>query len=299
MVLPKLWSRRKRIAEGNLIDVWNYVQIPQKLRIQFVRLVERSLLGEKAGRVGPQVLNKMVEVLRDEGGVHRLHLQITRNSADELAGWLESVADTDSFLDAIELWHAALLAAGTEQWSHAHRQAIPSYVDEWNARMKESGFGYQLIDGQIVKIANEALHAEAVLPALNILRGANYESANVEFRAAFEAFKLGDNEQCLVECCKALESTLKVIGGRKQWGLDGTEPLAKLISAAIENGLIPKYMLDQFTGLRNSLGAVGTIRNKDGGHGAGEKRRQVPEHLAAYQLHLTASAIVFLDACAK
>jgi hypothetical protein len=39
---------------------------------------------------------------------------------------------------------------------------------------------------------------------------------------------------------------------------------------------------------------VPTIRNREGGHGSGEKPNDVPEYLAAYQLHLTASAIIFL-----
>jgi hypothetical protein len=39
---------------------------------------------------------------------------------------------------------------------------------------------------------------------------------------------------------------------------------------------------------------VPTGRNKLSGHGQGSTPKDVPDHLAAYMLHMTASAIVFL-----
>jgi hypothetical protein len=60
-------------------------------------------------------------------------------------------------------------------------------------------------------------------------------------------------------------------------------------------GLIPSYLQTHFGALRATLDSgVPTIRNREGGHGSGEKPNEVPEYLAAYELHLTASAIVFL-----
>jgi hypothetical protein len=59
-------------------------------------------------------------------------------------------------------------------------------------------------------------------------------------------------------------------------------------------------MQTEFTGLRTILeGGVGTVRNKAGGHGAGENKREVPRHVAAFQLHQTAAAILLLVEAAE
>lgn len=49
------------------------------------------------------------------------------------------------------------------------------------------------------------------------------------------------------------------------------------------------------SGLRSLLeSGVPTVRNRLSGHGQGEKPTEVPNYVAAYVLHMTASAIVFL-----
>ncbi|EDV2107726.1 hypothetical protein PV74_000874 [Salmonella enterica subsp. enterica serovar Hadar] len=40
-----------------------------------------------------------------------------------------------------------------------------------------------------------------------------------------------------------------------------------------------------------------TIRNKEGGHGQGAEITKVPEYLASYTLHLTATNLLFLAKC--
>jgi hypothetical protein len=62
-----------------------------------------------------------------------------------------------------------------------------------------------------------------------------------------------------------------------------------------KNQLIPQYLETYFSGLRQVLEAgVPTVRNKTSGHGQGATPTHVPEHLAAYVLHLAASNIVML-----
>lgn len=57
-------------------------------------------------------------------------------------------------------------------------------------------------------------------------------------------------------------------------------------------------MQNQFSSLRILLeSGVPTIRNKEGGHGQGDEVTNVPEHLASYTLHLTASNLLFLAKC--
>ena len=68
-----------------------------------------------------------------------------------------------------------------------------------------------------------------------------------------------------------------------------------LVGACMTNGLIPAYWQNLFTALRTTLDSgVNVARNRQGGHGGGVNIHNVPDHLAAYVMHMTASAIVFL-----
>ena len=42
---------------------------------------------------------------------------------------------------------------------------------------------------------------------------------------------------------------------------------------------------------------VPTIRNKNSGHGQGSDIKDVPEYMASYMLHLTATNLLFLGRC--
>ncbi len=50
--------------------------------------------------------------------------------------------------------------------------------------------------------------------------------------------------------------------------------------------------MNHLSGLMES--STPTVRNKQGGHGAGTSPREIPNHLAALQLHQTAAVILFL-----
>jgi hypothetical protein len=68
-----------------------------------------------------------------------------------------------------------------------------------------------------------------------------------------------------------------------------------LVDLVFKNQLLPDELQSHFTSLRATLeSGIPTIRNAKGGHGQGATPVQVPAHLVAYGIHLTASAIVFL-----
>ena len=61
------------------------------------------------------------------------------------------------------------------------------------------------------------------------------------------------------------------------------------------NELIPPFWESHYSSLRSLLeSSVPTGRNRLGGHGQGTIPTTVPDHIVAYMLHMTASAIVFL-----
>lgn len=64
---------------------------------------------------------------------------------------------------------------------------------------------------QIIRKDSEALFQTAIQPTLQLLREAEFISANKEFLEALEDFRKADYGDCLTKCGSALESVLKVI----------------------------------------------------------------------------------------
>jgi hypothetical protein len=175
-----------------------------------------------------------------------------------------------------------------------------SAIDEINGRILEAGVGYQFASGEIIRLDSQFLHSEVVRPLLSHLSDRRFASANHEFLEAHRLYREGDHEKTLIECCKSLESVLKIIGAYKGWVISQNASARSLLEAAFTNGLVPEYLQGEFTALRALLeSGVPTVRNRSSGHGAGAIRRVVPRHLAAFQLHQTAAAMLFLVDAAR
>jgi hypothetical protein len=76
---------------------------------------------------------------------------------------------------------------------------------------------------------------------------------------------------------------------------------AELVRTCLDNGLVPSYWENHFTGLRTILtSGIPTARNRQGGHGAGTlMNNDPPAELVSYVLHMTASTILFLSEAEK
>jgi hypothetical protein len=168
-------------------------------------------------------------------------------------------------------------------------------ISELNARLREAAVGYEFTEGVMIRKDSEIVHRDVVIPALQLLKNPRFVAADKEYREAHEAFRYGRLEDCIVNCGKALESVLKVIGAARSWKVKDTDPASKLIRAAVEAGFLAQHSetsLNHLAGLIES--STPTVRNKMGGHGAGATPRIIPAHLAAFQLHQTAAVILFL-----
>ena len=164
-----------------------------------------------------------------------------------------------------------------------------------NNRFQEHGVGYQYESGQINRIDSKVIHSEVVKPALGMLSDPMYEGANNEFLKAHEHYRAQRYEECMNECLKAFESCIKAICDKRGWSYGDKDGLKDLIDIVYGEGLIPSSMQSYFSGLRSTLeSGASTLRNRHSGHGQGSKIITVPEHVAAYVLHLTASNILFL-----
>jgi hypothetical protein len=146
-----------------------------------------------------------------------------------------------------------------------------------------------------MRIDSQVIHSQVVVPALALLSDKRFATAEKEFLSAHAAYRAQDYEDCLLQCAKAFESVLKIIGTQRKWPIGENDNAAKLVTAAFNSGFIPTAMQAEFTALRSLLEAgVPVLRNKMSGHGAGAVPRNVPEHFAAFQLHQTAAVLLFI-----
>jgi hypothetical protein len=141
---------------------------------------------------------------------------------------------------------------------------------------------------KVVMKENEVLHTMAVEPALTLLQQPHFLNANKEYLAALEDYRKGDLNDCIVKCCSAFESVLKVICDRKRWSYKQTDPASTLVKTVLSNTALDSYF-------EPLLLIIATLRNRlSSAHGAGTIAKRPPQHVAQYALNATASAIVLL-----
>jgi hypothetical protein len=293
-----IFSKRQRRLRDEMPDVYVYDDIPEPLRVQVVHIWIDAI-----GKPGPSsrrhsVYSVIHQQLCREYGVFSLASDVSQ--ADPLrllSHYLLTCKDLERVLDLIEL-SFVVIDTVIRSDSDLQRDATISpdhAIRELNHRFREHGVGYQYESGQIVRVDSKLLHAEAVKPALQLLQGQEYQGSNEEFLAAHEHYRHARHEECLVECLKAFESTLKTICTKRGWDFDPTDSVNNLIRICFDQGLVPGFLQSQFAALRSVLeSGVPTARNRMAGHGRGVEAREVPEYFASYVLHMTAVTILFL-----
>lgn len=295
MTLPNLFSRRKRNATKPS-EVYVYDEMPQKLRVQIAHILNEAI-PDDYNRNGRNLFESICRILRKEFGVFILAKKSTVDPREEFVNWLLSEEDIEKIIDGIEVSFRLIDKYVREnQYHFRDSESTPDEaIAELNARLLEAGVGYQYADGMILRADSQLMHAEVVVPVLQLLSDPRFSAVDEEFREAHAHFREGDHETCLVDCSKAFESCLKVIGTERGWPIQPTDSASKLLGAAFSTGFIPGYLQAEFTALKSLLeSGVPTLRNKQGGHGAGTSPRVVPQELAAFQLHQTAAVLLFL-----
>jgi hypothetical protein len=289
-----LFSKRQKRLRGDLPDVLVYDALPRTLRIQILTILVEAL-GDGSTE-GFDVWGSVSRALAREYGEFELR--------GGLEGWYAvrtffmETSDTERALDLVEMAYRLIDSMGRDELFH--RRVDPELdpdtaISELNARFREHGVGYQLENGDVIRVDSTLLHAEVVKPALQLLQDPLYAGANTEFLNAYEHYRHGRNEEALTECLKAFESVMKAICVKRGWAYDEKDTAKKLLEILFQNGLVPAYLQAEFTSLRANLeSGVPTVRNKQGGHGRGTKARVVPDYLVSFLLHLTASNILLL-----
>jgi hypothetical protein len=307
-IFETFWQRQKQ-KRGEVPDVYVYTELPDPVRVQIVTIMHEVVGGHDLyqshydhwAKNVRKAYEIVVTILRREFGVFQLPHRSNRyelNYLAELTEFILGEEDVEQVLSAVELLCRIIerQASGTDYRGHSNAKTVAEEaVAEINARMRRAGVGYEYVGGEMVRIDSEYVHAEAVRPALLLLQDKMYAGADEEFRSAFDHFRKGKTKECLTDALKALESTMKIICNKRKWQINQSDTAKKLIDVCLTNGLIPSYWQNHFGSLRSMLeSSIPTARNKTSGHGQGATVQEVPDYLASYVLHMTASTILFL-----
>ncbi|MCA4921109.1 MAG: hypothetical protein ING82_16930 [Roseomonas sp.] len=305
-----IYSKRvtRRSEDGG--DVYQYASFPYHVRVQLVLLWERFISKDE------KKFALICQKLREEYGCFSLlnlislpqvSLSKTTPFLDEVKFFFIHTRDVDQCLDVVEECAKAFCnttkveSYGSQlgEWGENIAAQVKKekieFVKILNARLREAQIGYQFENGQIIRIDNQFIHADVVKPALSFISTNGFEGANHEFLEAHEKYREGDYTGSLIESAKAFESVLKIV--LRKHGQDDTakDTASALLNKFFALNLLPSYLQKQFNDLKSLLqGGTPNVRNKEAAHGQGEEIREVPEYLAAYGLHQTASAILLI-----
>jgi hypothetical protein len=287
----EIFSKRQHRLRGGVTPVLSYHPILPALRVQVLHILGDTL-GHDDGRGNrsSQVYASIHKYLCKEYGRFQLDDEPYSNAENKVRKFLGTCM-TDEALDVIELsfrYIDVLLRDSMETYQLSPSMSADDAIKELNDRFLWNSLGYQFESGFIIRVDSKFLHTEAVQPTLALLTDKNYEGANAEFLKAFEHYRHGNTKECLNECLKAFESTMKAICEKRKWTFKPTDTAKALIDVCLQKKLVPEF-------LRSSLeSGIPTIRNKLSGHGQGATVVEVPQHYASYMLHLTATTIQFL-----
>lgn len=312
MAIFNLFSSRQKKTRGDVPDVYQYEEIPQKLRVQIVHII-KATIGTRVNHshYGGETYSEVVyreihEILCKEYGVFSLSNKQRISHFEAVYDYFLQSENFEECLDIIELSFKFIEFHVKEKQYYFTRdegttQEATDAVEELNQRFKEAGVGYEFLSGEIIRIDSQYIHSEVVKPALSILQGEKLlKGARDEFLSAHSHYRNQRYKEALVDCLKSFESTMKAICEKHGWEFGQNDTAKKLINVCVTNELIPVYMQEQFSHFRSLLeSGVPTVRNKEGGHGQGSEIKSVSETMVSYTLHLTATNIVFLGECEK
>jgi len=309
MAVVELFSARQKRSRGEAPDIYSYDSLPHPLRVQIVHIWRDGFgtVNEEGYGVTCPVLDgfrEIHQILCKKYGMFTLSDRTRDDDAfTVVVNFFLRCDDIERALDVIELTfgYLKLMTHGT-RFCYTSKTAPDEAIQELNDRFRQHGVGYSFEPSlhKIVRIDSQFTHAEVVKPALSILAEKRFRAANEEFAKAHQHYREGRYQECIADCLKAFESTMKVICATHKWRFDSGDTAKALIKTCFDHELIPGYLEAQLASLRTLLeSGVPTVRNKTSGHGQGESYRTIPRHLAAYALHLTASNILFLSECQR
>ncbi|BAF72080.1 STM4504/CBY_0614 family protein [Sulfurovum sp. NBC37-1] len=294
-----LFSKRQKKLRGEIPDVYQYEDINNNFRVQVVHIIKDTFGKDTYGHnYVSNAFDEIHRILCKEYGVFSLK-EDENYTFNEIYNFFLSTHEYEKALDIIELSfkfiNKVVRQDSYQYYTQDHRLSPDEAIEELNQRFKEHGIGYQFESNELIRIDSQMIHSEVVKPVLKLLHNPIYSGANEEFLKAHEHYRNNRNQECLNECLKSFESTLKAICDKNNWSYNQNDTSKRLIKICFDNNLIPTYLQTQFSSLQQLFeSGVPTIRNRNSGHGQGVQQIQVTNEITSYMLHLTASNILFL-----
>lgn len=300
MSIFELFSKRQKKLRGEVSDVYQYEKIPNRLRVQVIHIVNDVLGLENSSEKANEVYQFVHKTLCKEYGEFFLIDKYASASKDVFDFFLQEKS-YEHCLDVIEAFFKVIdhYVRNNIHYFYSSKQTPDDAISELNIRFKEAGVGYQFEQGELIRVDSQFIHSEVVKPVLQLLgTDKDYQGSFAEFLTAHEHYRHRRYKECLNDSLKAFESVMKAIHKKHSWQFNPNDTSKKLINSCLTNGLIPIYLQNQFSSINILLeSGIPTIRNKEGGHGQGHEIKEVPEYLASYALHLTATNLLFLIKC--
>ena len=306
MAIFDLYSKRQKRLRGEVTDIFIYDDIPNKLRIQITHII-RDCFGYNNSDYRQDKPINLYQYVRDILCREYGKFELRKNTNiygyrvdEELFDFFLETESTEEALDVIELLCRAIeniILPNYYEFQRDFNSKIhpEQAIQDLNNRFKENGIGYSYESGQIIRIDSTYIHAEITKTVLNLITHKKFKGANEEYLKAHNHYKEGNNKECLNECLKAFESTMKTICLEKGWNISPKMTAKSLIQICFDNELIPSFTQNQFTSLRSLFeSGIPAIRNKLGGHGQGQVPQKVDDEMTRYALNLTGTNIIFL-----
>lgn len=282
MPIYDIYSKRLKKIEGKVPEIYIYDDVPSKFREQVWYIFQDSSNNATINKYCKFVINILCREyeLRSIGASSYGYSDYTYILRD----FFSSKIEIPCVLDIIELIGRFV-----------EHQENKELIKELNYRFKENGLGYQFEKGNIIRVDSTYIHSEVFKPTLALLWNETFNGACDEYMKAHEHYKSGNNKECINECLKAFESTIKIICKEKGWQYKEYDTAATLIKICKDKRLFPPYMENHLSALEKVLMfGVPTLRNQNTGHGQGAEIKNVDASMARYALNLTGSNIIFL-----
>ena len=300
MSIEDIYSKRHK----NKNEVFIYDCLTKKLKIQIIKIWEK-FFNQIDEYDRDSVWEKIHSLLCEEHGKHTLLNDGFNYYYDsyKVQHYFENKEDLEECLDVIEIVFRAISKTG-EYFISINKYikfSSEEAISDLNTRFIENERGFEFNKDNIIKIDSKLLHIEIIKPILGLLNNGDFKNAEDEFLSALEHFRFGKNKECLNDCLKAFESTMKIICFKNRFKYDKSDTSKKLISILIINKFIPTYNESQLSAMRQLLESnIPTLRNKNSGHGQGPDEIIVDKELASYMLYITGTTIkLFFDLNSK
>lgn len=291
MAIFELFSKRQKLMRGETHDVYIYDNIPKPLRVQLIQIIEEGFGIYRPG--ADAISNDLHKILCREYGVFTLTDARVHSKWEAIVHHLLETQEVDRVIDIVEISLKIIDVHVRDDISYGEALTPDNVIEEANIRFKEHGVGYEYANQKIIRVDSKHVHSQVIIPALALLSGKMYQGANDEYLKAHEHYRHGRHKECLNDCLKSFESTLKTICKSKKWKYNDTDTAKRLIAVCIDNHLIPNFMENHLNNLKAILeSGIPTVRNKKGAHGQGVSVTKVTEPTARFALNLTASNIL-------